>query len=232
MIGPVGAVLVAAGSSRRMGFDKLWAPLGGRPVLSYALETLGAVPELVRLVVVVASQRLERATPLVGQYAPGAVVSAGGERRRDSVAAGLRLLLDCEWVLVHDAARPFLSPSLIRDGLGAVRGADAAVAALPIRDTIKRVADGVVAETLRREELWSVQTPQIFRRAVLERALAASDEDVTDEATLVERLGGRVVVYPGSERNWKLTTPGDLELAEAWLAASRARAAGAAPVSG
>ena len=229
MSGSVGAVLVAAGASRRMGFDKLWAPLGGRPVLSYALETLGAARELACLVVVVASERLAPARALVGSYAPGAVVGAGGERRRDSVAAGLAHVRDCDWVLVHDAARPFLTGQLIRDGLAAVRAADAAVAAVPVRDTIKRVTHGVVGETLRREELWSVQTPQVFHRPVLERALAASEQDVTDEATLVERLGGRVVVYPGSERNWKLTTPADLELAEGWLAA---RGIGAAPASG
>jgi 2-C-methyl-D-erythritol 4-phosphate cytidylyltransferase len=207
-----------------MGFDKLWAPLGDRPVVAYALDTLAASPRIVRLAVVVAEDRIGAMQALVETQASGAVVCRGGARRRDSVASGLSALRDCAWVLVHDAARPFLTERLIDDGIEAVQAADAAVAAVPVRDTIKRVAGGVVQATLPREALWSVQTPQLFRTEVLARALAACDEDVTDEAALVERLGGRVVVYPGSDSNWKLTAPGDLELAAAWLAVRRAAA--------
>lgn len=218
----LGAVLVAAGASRRMGFDKLWAPLGGRPVLGYALEVLARAGSIGRLVVVVAAERRAEAGRLAREIGGRVEVCVGGARRRDSVAAGLARMGELPRVLVHDAARPFLTQRLIDDGAAALVGADAAVAAVPVRDTIKRVDGSVVRETLRREELWAVQTPQLFRTEVLDRALRASDDDVTDEAALVERIGGSVLVYPGDETNRKLTTQADFLIAEALLA-SRAR---------
>jgi 2-C-methyl-D-erythritol 4-phosphate cytidylyltransferase len=210
----VGTVLVAAGRSSRMGFDKLWAPLGGRPVLAWSLDKLTTLD---RVVLVVAPKHVDRTHRLVGRLGLSATVVEGGERRRDSVGAGVDALGDCEWLLVHDAARPFLTPRLVLDGLDAARATGAAVAAVPARDTIKRVADSDVVETLPRSELWAVQTPQIFRRDLLVRALASTDEDVTDEAALVERLGVTVRVYPGDELNFKITTPADLDLARALL---------------
>ena len=222
----LGAILVAAGSSRRMGFDKLWAPLAGRPVVSHALGILAACPLIDRLALVVAADRLSDAEQLVQNVGVPANVCIGGARRRDSVAAGLRSFRDRRWVLVHDAARPFLTDQLIRDGLQAVRDADAAVAAVPVRDTVKRVSERRVLETLPRDQLWSAQTPQLFRAEILDRALRTFEEDATDEAALVERLGGRVVVYPGAEANRKLTTPADFELAEAWLALAASSFAG------
>lgn len=214
----VGAILVAAGASTRMGLDKVWWRLRRRPVLAYPLQTLARCPLIAEIAVAVSGERLAEAERLIEDFAPGARVCPGGARRRDSVANGLALVAGCDWVLVHDAARPFLTDALIRDGLDLVwnpetrgpREWDAAIAAVPVADTIKRARDGVVVETLRREELWAAQTPQIFRTSVLESALESSDEDVTDEATLVERMGGRVALYNGSTSNLKLTTPGDL----------------------
>ena len=222
----LGAILVAAGSSRRMGFDKLWAPLAGRPVVSHALAVLAACPLIDRLALVVAPDRLSDAEQLVLDFGVPADICIGGARRRDSVAAGLRSVRDGRWVLVHDAARPFLTDQLIRDGLLAVGDADAAVAAVPVRDTVKRVSERRVLETLPRDQLWNAQTPQLFRAEILDRALRTFEEDATDEAALVERLGGRVVVYPGAEANRKLTTPADFELAEAWLALAAGSSAG------
>jgi 2-C-methyl-D-erythritol 4-phosphate cytidylyltransferase len=122
-------------------------------------------------------------------------------------------------VLVHDAARPFLSEAVIARGLDEVLTAGACVAALPSRDTIKRVRpDRTVAETPPREELWTVQTPQLFRRDLVQVALAATDEDATDEAALVERIGGTVRVFEGDVTGFKITTPEDLEIARALLA--------------
>jgi 2-C-methyl-D-erythritol 4-phosphate cytidylyltransferase len=213
----VGAVLVAAGRSTRMGFDKLWAELANRPVVDWSLQAIAASRAVDRLVLVVARERLADAALLIAPYELPAMAVPGGERRRDSVAAGVGVLADCGWVLVHDGARPFLTPELVRRGLDAARGTGAAVAAVPVRDTIKRVRGSVVVQTLARAELWAVQTPQVFRRDLLRDALGASDEDVTDEATLVERCGGTVHVFPGDGSNLKITMPEDLELARALI---------------
>ena len=131
---------------------------------------------------------------------------------------------DQDLVLVHDAARPLLTTELARRRsalLKLTRAIDAAIAAVPMTDTVKRVRDGVVSETLERSELWAVQTPQVFRRAALERALDVPDEvlaQATDDAWLVERAGGRVGVVKASSENLKVTTPLDLALAEMLLA--------------
>ena len=214
-----GAILVAAGRSSRMGFDKLWADLGGRPVLAWSLATLATCAALDRLVVVTGDDRLDDAWRLVGRTVPARLrgrTVPGGERRRDSVEAGLSALGDCAWVLVHDAARPFLSEAVVVRGLAEVTVTGACVAALPARDTIKRVhPDGTVLETPPREGLWTVQTPQLFRRDLVLEALAATDDDATDEAALVERIGGKVRVFEGEASCFKITTPDDLEIARA-----------------
>jgi 2-C-methyl-D-erythritol 4-phosphate cytidylyltransferase len=219
---PVGAILVAAGRSTRMGFDKLWADLGGRPVLAWSLSTLAGCAALDRLVVVTGEDRQDDAWRLVGRRVPARLrgrTVLGGARRRDSVAAGLEALADCAWVLVHDAARPFLSEAVITRGLFEVVKTGACVAALPARDTIKRVdPDRQVIETPPREQLWAVQTPQIFRRELVLAALAATDDDATDEAALIERNGGTVRVFEGETSCFKITTPDDLEMAQALLA--------------
>jgi 2-C-methyl-D-erythritol 4-phosphate cytidylyltransferase len=219
-----------------MGFDKIWAELAGRPLLSHALSVLALArqPTLDQIVLVVAESRRDAASELVRPYRPRAIVCSGGALRRDSVAAGLSALAALDWVIVHDAARPFLTPELLERGLLAARETGAAVAAVPARDTVKRVADGLVVETPPRSELWLTQTPQIFRADLLTRALARADPDVTDEATLVERSGGRVRVFAGDDANWKVTTPADFALAEAWLAfrgASAARRGGRGAVA-
>jgi len=206
-----------------MGFDKLWADLGGRPVLAWSLATLAACHALDRLIGVVSEERQDEAWRLVGRSVParlGPRTVLGGERRRDSVAAGLEALDGCSWVLIHDAARPFITDRLIVRGLSEVSQTGACVAALPARDTIKRVdAKRTVLETLPREQLWTVQTPQLFRLDLLRRALAATDDDATDEAALVERLGGTVRVFEGEVKGFKVTTPDDLEIARALLTA-------------
>lgn len=217
----LGVILVAAGRSARMGFDKIWASLGGRPLVQHSLETLVRAPGVDDLVLVVAAEHLARARALCASLGLKARVCAGGERRRDSVAAGLATLPDVAWLAVHDAARPFVPAESIARGLEAARETGAAVAALPARDTIKRVVSGRVVETLPRAELWIVQTPQVFRASLLRDALTWTDDDVTDEAALVEAMGGLVTVFAGSDHNWKITTAGDLELAHA-LAARRA----------
>jgi 2-C-methyl-D-erythritol 4-phosphate cytidylyltransferase len=202
-------VLVAAGASTRMGFPKLWADLGGQPVLAHAVSharTAGAV----EVVVVVAADRVEAAS-----FASARIVS-GGVRRRDSVAAGLAACTS-QWVAVHDAARALAPADLYARGLSAAQTTGAAIPVLPLKDTIKRVSDGLVVDTPPRAEHVVVQTPQLFRRDLLERALASTDEDVTDEAALVERLGIAVATFAGDERAFKITTPLDFAVARALL---------------
>jgi 2-C-methyl-D-erythritol 4-phosphate cytidylyltransferase len=201
-------VLVAAGASTRMGFSKLWTDVCGQPLLAWALAVARAVsPD--ELVVVVAADRLEAARAL----APNVKVVAGGQRRRDSVAAGLAAST-ADWLAIHDAARALAPPDLFQRGLQAAQSTGAAVPGLPLKDTIKRVAQGHVTGTPSRADHVSVQTPQVFRREVLEQALALTDEDVTDEAALVEQLGIQVAVFSGDERAFKVTTPQDFGLAQ------------------
>jgi 2-C-methyl-D-erythritol 4-phosphate cytidylyltransferase len=204
-------VLVAAGASTRMGFPKLWVEVCGAPLLARAItQARAAQPS--ELVIVVSGDRLMEAAAL----APGARVLAGGARRRDSVAAGLAASIS-PWLAIHDAARALAPPELFRRGLEAAQPTGAAVPGVPLKDTIKRVGAARVIGTPIRSEHVSVQTPQIFRRDLLERALALTDEDVTDEAALVEQLGVSVAVFPGDERAFKVTTPMDLALARTLL---------------
>jgi 2-C-methyl-D-erythritol 4-phosphate cytidylyltransferase len=204
-------VLVAAGASTRMGFPKLWGDLCGRPLLAHAIDTAVAARPT-ELIVVVSTDRIADTEVL----APWAHIVAGGLRRRDSVAAGLSAST-VGWLAIHDAARAFAPPELFERGLEAAQVTGAAVPVLPLKDTIKRVADSRVVGTPSRAEHVVVQTPQIFRRDLLERALALSDDDVTDEATLVEQLGVSVAAFVGDERAFKVTTPLDFALARALL---------------
>lgn len=204
-------VLVAAGGSTRMGFPKLWTDLLDRPLLAYAIDAARAA-DPAELLIVVAEERLAQARGL----APDARVLRGGTRRRDSVAAGLAAS-SSTWLAIHDAARALAPSELFARGLDAARPTGAAIPAVALKDTIKRVVDSRVVETPSRAEHLSVQTPQVFRRDLLERALALTDEDVTDEAALVERLGVQVAVFEGDERAFKVTTPLDFALARALL---------------
>jgi 2-C-methyl-D-erythritol 4-phosphate cytidylyltransferase len=204
-------VLVAAGASTRMGFPKLWTDVCGKPLVAYALSAArDANPS--ELVLVVSADRLDAARAL----APDATVVAGGTRRRDSVAAGLNAC-SAAWLAIHDAARAFAPAELFARGLAAAQPSGAAIPGIPLKDTIKRVSASRVRDTPPRADHVAVQTPQIFRRDLLERALALTDEDVTDEAALVEQLGVSVAVFQGDDRAFKVTTPLDFALARALL---------------
>lgn len=216
-----GAIIVGAGRAARMGgLDKVFAPLRGRPVFAYALAAFDRCDDIERTVLVVPAERAGEARSLARELAltkPFTCV-AGGERRRDSVAAGLRALDGCQWALVHDAARPLVTPALIAAALAAARATGAAIPGVPPVDTIKVVDERErVCATPGRATLRAIQTPQAFRRELLVRAYAASDDDATDDATLVERLGVEVAVFPGDPRNIKITHPHDLAVAAALL---------------
>jgi 2-C-methyl-D-erythritol 4-phosphate cytidylyltransferase len=212
------ALILAAGSGERLGLGrpKALVELAGRPLVDWSIEALGDVDGIETIVVALPP----------GSRAPlGVTAVDGGAVRSDSVRRALAATDRGDPVLIHDAARPLLTPGLARLVIAALladAGADAAIAAIPVTDTVKRVdREGVVSETLDRRELWAVQTPQAFRRAALERALAVPEgvlAEATDDAWLIERAGGRVIVVRASEENLKVTTRLDLEVAEMVLA--------------
>jgi 2-C-methyl-D-erythritol 4-phosphate cytidylyltransferase len=199
-----------------MGFDKLWADLCGRPLLAWPLETLGRCAAVNQLVVVTTRDQREALGELISGLGIDAEVVLGGERRRDSVLAGLHAV-GGDWVAVHDAARPLVTGSLVTAGFDAAAATGAAIAAVRVTDTVKDVEGGTVVRTLERARLWAAQTPQVFRRELLFSAHERSDQDATDDAALVEALGTAVQVYEGAYANIKVTTPSDLQLAAALL---------------
>ncbi|MHB8233589.1 MAG: 2-C-methyl-D-erythritol 4-phosphate cytidylyltransferase [Solirubrobacteraceae bacterium] len=207
------ALIVAAGSGQRLGADrpKALVEVAGRAMLQWSVDALAAMAEVEQIVV---------ALPPATQSPPGTTGVLGGDTRSDSVRLALAAAGEGDPVIVHDAARPLLTPELARHVTGALERdaqADAAIAAAPVSDTIKRAGDGgVVVETLARSELWAVQTPQVFRRAALQRALDAPPQllaQATDDAWLVERMGGKVLLVDVERENLKVTTPLDLEVA-------------------
>ncbi|HET7035930.1 MAG TPA: 2-C-methyl-D-erythritol 4-phosphate cytidylyltransferase [Thermomicrobiaceae bacterium] len=226
-----GAVVPAAGSSRRMGsIDKVLEPVAGRPSLLWVLAALAASPRIAEVIVVVAQPKEAAVRALLaGERWPWPlVVCRGGATRQESVAAGVaRLEPASELVLIHDAARPLVSAALIEDGIACAELTGAAVAAIPVSDTIKRVGpDDQVLATLERRELYAAQTPQVFRRDWLETAyLRRQPGEATDEASLLEQAGFPVQVYPGDPANLKLTRPIDLLVAGYLLERRRAQAA-------
>jgi 2-C-methyl-D-erythritol 4-phosphate cytidylyltransferase len=217
----VWAVLVAAGRGERLGGDrpKAFARLGELPLLAEPLRRLDE-SEWIDAVVVVAPEGWEEPAILVAEQLGASKVAAcvpGGESRSASVRLGLaEVPADAAAILVHDAARPVLPPELVARLLEALgEGFDGAVPALPVTDTVKRVRDRIVLETLPRDELVAVQTPQAFVAPVLRAAAVGEGSDC---ASLVEAAGGRIKVVPGDERLLKVTTRADLERVERWLA--------------
>ncbi len=218
---PVFALVVAAGLSRRTGGrDKLFSPLAGVPLLAYTVERLLSSPCVDEAVVVLRPERLEDGRQLARERGWQRVrFCIGGPRRQDSVRLGLETLEGEGWVLIHDGARPFLTPALVERGLEAAAEKGAAVPALPLSDTVKRVLpSGLVKETLPREALWSIQTPQTFRLSLIREAhrhFATSPQTFTDDAALLEALGHPVAVFRGEAENFKVTSAEDLRRAEA-----------------
>jgi 2-C-methyl-D-erythritol 4-phosphate cytidylyltransferase len=219
------AILVAAGRGERMGADrpKAFLELAGEALLLRAARAFEAAPSVSRIVAVVPEDEIAAARVLLAPVRKLAAVVGGGERRQDSVQAGLEQApagFDGV-VLVHDAARPLVDVALIEAVACEAAAVGAAVPVVPVVDTVKRVSDGLVVETLPRQDLGSAQTPQGFRMALLVEAYAAAFRDgltVTDEAMAVERLGAPVRAVPGSPLNRKITTPEDLAWAEGVLA--------------
>jgi 2-C-methyl-D-erythritol 4-phosphate cytidylyltransferase len=214
----VAAVIVAAGEGKRMeGIDKVLVTLAGEPLLLWATRAFQQCPAVDQIVVVVSGEREQQCRTLVAgpDWSKVTDICLGGDRRQDSVAAGLKRLREFDWVVIHDGARPLVTVDLIERGLEAARETGAAAAAVPVTDTIKVVdAGGIARQTLPRQNLRAIQTPQVFRFDIVQIAHYQDADDVTDDASLVERQGHRVKLYMGSYENIKVTTPADLALAE------------------
>ena len=224
------AVIVAAGSSRRMGEvaggSKLLIPLGGEPVLARTLRAFEETPGVDEVILVAREEDIDRFRALAEEASINkltAVVS-GGATRSESVCNGVTRAADCAWVAVHDAARPLISPEIISRALEAAAEEGAALVAIPAKDTLKESSDGAHAErTIDRARIWIAQTPQVFPRSELLELLElarSSETEPTDESVLWEEQRGPVAIVRGEESNVKITTPGDVALAEAWLAVS------------
>lgn len=214
-------VIAAAGESRRMqGIDKILTPVLGKPILAHSVETFEASALVHEIVIVMRADLVPMGEALArkaGWRKVTAIVS-GGARRQDSVKAGLFALGQCDYVMIHDGARPCVTGAIIARGLEAAKATGAAIAAVPAKDTIKQVnADQEITATPPREGLWQVQTPQVFRYDMLVKAYSEITADATDDAMLVERMGETVKVFMASYENIKVTTPEDITVAEVLL---------------
>jgi 2-C-methyl-D-erythritol 4-phosphate cytidylyltransferase len=223
------AIVVAAGSGVRMGAStpKALVPLAGRPMLAWSLEALGRSGRVDGVVVVAPPAAVAETRAIAERVWAEAAVTPGGASRSESVRAGLEAAAgDPRRVLVHDAARPLVTPGLVAAVLDGLDGADGAIAACPLADTLKRAGeDMMIAGTVDRAGLWRAETPQAFHAAALRSAVAAAGRAgtlaaATDCASMVEADGGRIRIVPSTAPNMKVTTPADLLVAEALLAAA------------
>ena len=215
------AIIVAGGSSQRMGFDKLFAVIAGEPVIAHAIRAFERATSVTEIVVVAREQRHDE----IRKIASGAgfekirAIVPGGERRQDSVRAGLDCIDgDSKYIAVHDAARPLITAEQIDRAFAPCRVHGAAALAQPINDTLKRAdADLLVVASVDRHQLYAMQTPQIFERKVIEdayRAVYAENILVTDEVSAVKRLGYKIALVLNDDFNLKITYPRDLPIAD------------------
>jgi len=209
------------------GGSKLLLPLGGETILARTLRAFEETPRIDEIILVTREEDIERFSEIAEEASIGklhAVISGGGTRS-ESVSNGVTSTsADCAWVAVHDAARPLISPETISRALDVAAEEGAALVAVPAKDTLKESSDGTHAErTIDRARVWIAQTPQVFPRTELQELLEAArsgDTEPTDESVLWEEQRGPVAIVQGQESNVKITTPGDVALAEAWLAVS------------
>ncbi len=215
------AILLCAGRGERLGAGvaKPLAPLAGRPLFTWSLDALHRSEAIDGIVLVGPVRTLRELVAASGCDARKVVAyTEGGDQRQHSVGRGLHVLPEgCDLVAVHDSARALVSPEVIARAVAEAREHGAAIAAIPQADTLKQGTLGLVTGTVARAGLWAAQTPQVFRRDWLERAHLEATEVATDDASLIEWLGHPVRLSLGERLNFKITTPADLELAEAWL---------------
>lgn len=226
------AIIVAAGEGRRVGagINKVYLPIGGRALLLRTLDQFFRAKRINNLIVVIAKQDLGRCQSLF-RNDPHArqqswILQTGGSSRQKSVARGLeKVSSDCDVVVIHDGARPFAGPQLIDRVIEEASALKAVVVGVPVRDTIKVISeDRQILSTPARDCLWEIQTPQAFERSLIceaHEAAQRNEQEATDDATLVERLGKPVYLIDGERTNIKITLPEDLLFAEALVASGR-----------
>jgi 2-C-methyl-D-erythritol 4-phosphate cytidylyltransferase len=221
------AIIVAAGSSERMGFDKLFAPLAGKPVIAHTIDAFERTECVTEIILVGREDTLAELRKLLGPQTKVKKIVPGGSQRQDSVRTGLDGVdPKNQFVGVHDAARPLITPEKITRVFEACRAHGAAALAEHVTDTLKRAdVDLVVRESVDRDQLYAMQTPQVFARELLleaYNAVAAKNMSITDEVSAVEQLGRKVVLVPNQDFNFKITYPRDFPLAE-FVIAQRTR---------
>jgi 2-C-methyl-D-erythritol 4-phosphate cytidylyltransferase len=225
------AIIVAAGSSSRMGFDKLIAPLLDKPVIEHAVDAFDATGSVTDIIVVTRADRVSEFEGLLRGKTKLRQVIAGGEHRQDSVNAGLQSVgSDAQFIAVHDAARPLVTPEQIESVFRQARKSGSASLADPVTDTLKRVDPELyVTESIDRQQVYAMETPQIFAREILEEAyrlVFAKKMQITDEVSAVEMLGRKVVLVSNGDFNFKITFERDLPIADFILRERRERAGG------
>jgi 2-C-methyl-D-erythritol 4-phosphate cytidylyltransferase len=215
------AIIVAAGDSRRMGFDKLFAAIAGKPVIAHTISAFERANSVNRIIVVAREDRHDEIKTMAGDenFKKVRSIIPGGKYRQDSVRAGLEHLDSAtRWVAVHDAARPLVTPEQIERVFQQCANHAAAALAEPVNDTLKRADSNLlVSASVDRDQLYAMQTPQVFERQLIEeayRAVYAENISVTDEVSAVERLGREVALVLNDDFNFKVTYPRDLPVAE------------------
>jgi len=226
------AIIPAAGLGKRFGEggSKQFQTLGDKPLVVWALEVFESIGDVTEIVPVFKSADMEQGRRLVEDYGISKVkrIASGGKERQDSVYNGLNLIGDgADVVLIHDAVRPLVKSSIIKESISQLKDCDGVVVGVPLKDTVKEVGttrnraeSGVVKKTLKRDVLWAIQTPQVFKYAILMKAYKKAMGEKfysTDDAAVVEKYGGKVKVIMGSYANIKITTPEDLDIAEMLL---------------
>jgi 2-C-methyl-D-erythritol 4-phosphate cytidylyltransferase len=219
------AIIVAAGSSRRMGFDKLFAQLAGKPVVAHSIAAFEKCDEIDEILIVVREDRMDEFEQLVKheKFTKVRKVVAGGDERHISVWNGLQAVnSESSYIAIHDGARPLVTPLLIKKCIALAYEKGAASCSAPIPDTVKRAStDQIVTESVERSGLWAMQTPQVFNSGLILQAYAAimsKNEQVTDEVSAVQRLGKKIALLKNEDWNLKITFARDLEMAEHILA--------------
>lgn len=219
------AVVPAAGLGKRLGpgTNKPFLSILGKPIIIWTLEALSSVSEISEIIPVFRESDMESGIALCERYRLSKVkqMAPGGKERQDSVYNGLRLLQsNTGIVVIHDGARPLIESSLVKQAIADIEGFDGVIAGVPVKNTIKEVENTIVKKSLKRDSLWSIQTPQVFRYGSIMEAYARAMEEgfySTDDSALMERTGCRIRLVIGSYDNIKVTTPDDIPVAEMLL---------------
>ena len=205
-----------AADNKSLPLDKTFMELLGKPVISYSLDIFESCPVVDEIVLVLSQRNLEQGRKLVdsGNWSKVSGVCVGGDTRTDSVLSGINSLSQCDFVMIHDGARPCVTVDVIENGLFAAESTGAAIPVIPIRDTVKNIEQDRVRNTVPRDTLVLAQTPQIFRFEIIKKAITLRSSSTTDDSKLVEDIGCEVVSFSGDDNNIKITTPFDIDLAE------------------